>query len=119
MKKELPSEENLALTANTKKGKGKKFPFQKNKGRKFKGNRRQLDMSKIRCYECQKFGHFAKDCYSNKRKGRHHASTTDLDDEPQHKKARESDLDKVAKDIRKEYYLISALSETITNIIET
>lgn len=60
-------------------------------------------MSKIRCYECQKFGHFAKDCPNQKRKvkGICHAFETDLDDEPQQKKARVSNLDQVAKDIRK------------------
>lgn len=74
MNKEPLVEENLALAANTKKG-GKKFYSQKRKFKKFKGNLKQLDMSKIRCYECQKLGHFAKDYYNNKRKfkGRHHA----------------------------------------------
>ena len=38
----------------------------------------------------------------------------DVDDQPQ-KKAKESQLDEVAKSIRKEYYLISTLFGSITN----
>jgi hypothetical protein len=53
-KSEPPIEENLALAANTKKGRGRWFPAQKNKGKRPKPNRetRQIDMSKIGCYDC-------------------------------------------------------------------
>ena len=119
MSKGEPSpKENLALTTHTKKGKGKKFPYQKNKGRKFRGKRKIVDLSKIRCFSCQKLGHYAKDCLDQrgKYKGKHHAFATSIDDEPQRKKARESNHD---QDTRKEYYLISALFGTITNSVET
>ena len=78
-------------------------------------------MSKIICYTCQKFGHFSKHCLGQrgKFKGRHHVYAVDMDYKPQRKKQKEYDLDKVAKDIRKEYYLISSLSRTITGILDT
>ena len=48
---------NLALATSTKKGNGKRFSCQKNKGkRNFKGNQKS-DMSKIKCYNCNKMGH--------------------------------------------------------------
>ena len=57
-------EDNLALAAKTKKFK-KPFPQQK-KGKKPQGN--FSDMSKVECYSCHKFGHFARDCRQNKKK---------------------------------------------------
>lgn len=42
---------------------------------------RTRDLSKIKCYNCQKFGHFAAKCPDQKkRKGRQHASVVDVDD---------------------------------------
>lgn len=72
--------ENLALAASTEKGKGKRFSHQKNKGkRNFKGNQK-TNMSKIKCYNCNKMGHYARHCFSKKRKGRFHAFTTDANE---------------------------------------
>ena len=78
-------------------------------------------MSKIKCFNCQKFGHFTKDCFkkNKKFKRRQHASAVETDDKPQRKKTKESDLDQVAKEIGKEYYLISALSGSISCSSET
>lgn len=109
-----PSEENLALVANTMKfRRGRWFPSRKNQDKRPGPDceRKKIDMSKIRCYEYQKTGHFARDCIEKRKnfRRRHHASTTDIDDEPQKKKSKESNLDKVAKDIRKEYYPMSSL----------
>jgi hypothetical protein len=82
-------QENLALAASMRKGKGKKFP-QKNKG---KNNRNpKSNMSKIICYACNKPGHYSKDCPSGKRKGRYHASTAEASEEPHGKRTRESNL---------------------------
>ena len=51
-------EGNLALTTKTKKFK-KPSPQQK-KGKKPQG--KHSDVSKVECYNCHKFGHFARDC---------------------------------------------------------
>ena len=57
-------EGNLALAAKTKKF---KKPFsQQNKGNKPQG--KFSNMSKVECYNCHKFGHFAKDCRQNNKK---------------------------------------------------
>lgn len=65
-------EENISLVASMKKGKGKKF-LRKNKGKR--NQKSNSDMSKIICYTCNKLGHYAKDCFSGKWKGRYLAST--------------------------------------------
>ena len=60
----VTKEGNLALAAKTKKFK-KPLPQQK------KGNIPQgkfSDVSKVECYNCHKFGHFAMDCRENKKK---------------------------------------------------
>jgi hypothetical protein len=75
----LVLQENLALAANMKKGKGKKFP-QKNKGKGIQ--KPKSDLSKIICYTCNKPRHYSKDCLSGKTKGRYHASTDEASDEP-------------------------------------
>ena len=54
----VTKEGNLAIAAKTKKFK-KPFPQQK-KEKKPQG--KFSDMSKVECYNCHKFGHFAKDC---------------------------------------------------------
>ena len=57
-------EGNLALTTKTKKFK-KPSPQQK-KGKKPQG--KHIDVSKVECYNCHKFGHFESDCKQPKRK---------------------------------------------------
>lgn len=89
-------EENLALTTSTKKGKGKRFSRQKSKGRNFKG-KQKLNMSKIKCYNCNKMGQYVRDCYSKKRKGRLHAFVVDANEEPQNKRAKESNDEQSAR----------------------
>ena len=77
----------------------------------FKG--KKFDISKVRCFSCQKLGHFAKDCKSKKQrgfKGKYHASTA-IEEEfkrsssPQEKK--------------KDYLLVSTLSGNIVNNKDT
>ena len=61
--KNCPSqEENISLATSTNKWKGKRFSHQKRKGKNFKGEWK-LNMSKIKCYNCNKMGHYVKDCY--------------------------------------------------------
>ena len=77
-------EGNLALTAKTKKFK-KSSPQQK-KGKKPQG--KNIDVSKVECYNCRKFGNFAKDCRQPKRKfkRRFQASSAEEEEEPRKKK---------------------------------
>lgn len=106
-------QENLVVAANMKKGKGKKF-LRKNKGKGIQKSK--SDMSKIICYTCNKPGHYSKDCFSGKRKSRHHASTTEASEEPQGKRSRESNT---AEQKKKQIILSSALTGSISNNKET
>jgi transposase InsO family protein len=73
-------------------------------------------MSKIICYTCNKPGHYVKDCFNGKRKGRHHASTAEANEEPQGKRSREFNI---AEQKKKQIILISALMGSISNSKET
>jgi hypothetical protein len=81
-----PKKEEHSTLVSRFKGK-KKGTFQKGSQRKpntkgtFKG--KNIDKSKIKCFSCNKLGHFAKDCWFRKkypRKGKHHASTAEDDE---------------------------------------
>lgn len=110
------SEENQALVVHAKKGKGRRFPYKKDKGRRNAPNhdRKPRDISQVRCFNCQKLSLYDDKCPDKKRKGKQHASVLDVDDQPQ-KKSKESNLDEMVEGIRKEYYFISSLSGSITN----
>ena len=84
-KSDPPSEKNQALVANARKGKGRKFPYKKNKDKRLASDQdqRTMDLSKIRCFNCQNFGHFVARCpEKTKRKGKQHALVVDVDDQP-------------------------------------
>jgi hypothetical protein len=109
-----PNKEEHSTLASRFKGK-KKVTFQKGSQRKsntkgmFKG--KNIDTSKIKCFSCNKLGHFAKDCWYRKkypRKGKHHASTIEDDESKRKKKSPSNEKGNI-----KEYYLVSALSSTV------
>jgi hypothetical protein len=75
----------------------------------FKG--KSIDTSKIKCFSCNKLGHFAKHCWyrkKNPRKGKHHVSIVEDDESKRRQKIPSNE-----KETRKEYYLVSALSRLV------
>jgi hypothetical protein len=93
----------------------KKVTFQKGFQKKintkctFKG--KNIDTSKIKCFNCNKLGHLARDYWSKKkspRKGKHHASIA-----KDHESKRNHKIPSNERENIKEYYLVSTLSSTI------
>jgi hypothetical protein len=87
-----PTKEEHSTLASRFKGK-KKVTFQKGSQKKlntkgmFKG--KNIDRSKIKCFSCNKLGHFARDCWyrkKNPRKGKHLASTVEDDESKRNQK---------------------------------
>jgi len=97
-------EENQALAAHVKKRKERRNNSSKKNRRSVLDHKK--DVSKIRCFNCQKLGHFAYQCSQGKGKRKHHAHATYMEESTSHKKTRET------KD--EEYIFISALTGTIT-----
>ena len=106
---EVIKEDNLALAAKTKKFK-KPFPRQK-KGKKSQG--KFSDMSKIECYTCHKFAHYARDYRQNKKKPkrRFQASAAEAakEEDEEQKKEKKTKVNKTDEP-KREYYLIAALT---------
>jgi hypothetical protein len=83
-----PPDDNHALSLHKKKG----GIFKRNFKKTFKDENTSLasshdqrrDMSKIQCFKCDKYGHFARNLPTRK-KGRQNASTTDIDPDPPQK----------------------------------
>jgi hypothetical protein len=108
-----------ALSAKAKRW--KKFPQPKGKGKKPQGKLSHLNphLSKVRCFNCNKLGHYAKDCRNppsqQRRKGKFHASVATEEAEPQQEpQRRRTRAATKEQEQHQEYYLISALSGTIT-----
>jgi hypothetical protein len=111
-------EEDQALTAHSKKGKRKSS--HKVGGRRFPDKRK--DLSHIRCFNCDKKGHFAKDCpeksnkekdnrkFKGKGKRKHHAHAAD--DKGHRSKRSRVETSSSSDD---EFTFISALTGTITH----
>ena len=105
--------EDQALTVHSKKT---KISSHHSKGKHFSKNNSRKDMSRIRCYRCDKSRHFARDYpkRQNKKKSnkrRHHAHAAE-DDEPSKKRTRYESEDSSSEE---EYVLISALMGNITH----
>ena len=81
------SEENHALALHTKKG-GK---FKRNFKKTFKGDKsssnpgyQRKDVSKIQCFRCDSYGHYARN-YPTGKEGRQYSSIVDIDPDPPQK----------------------------------
>jgi hypothetical protein len=112
--KSEPTKEEHSALASRFKGR-KKVTFHKGSQSKsntkgmFKG--KSIDTSKIKCFSCNKLGHFAKDCWfrkKNPRKGKHHASTAEDDESKRKQKSPPKE-----RENRKEYNMVSALSNSV------
>ena len=92
-------EENQALVVHARKG--RRNPNKKNIGGRSAPvqEQKKKDLSKIKCYNCHTFGHYASQCIENKRKGKHHASIVNVDEDLPQKKMKESRLDEIVYDI--------------------
>jgi hypothetical protein len=78
-------DDNQALASHVKRGKINRRSFNKafkdKKTSTASGHEHRKDISKIQCFRCDKYGHIARD-FPTSKKGRQHASTTDVDSEP-------------------------------------
>jgi hypothetical protein len=108
-----------ALSAKAKKW--KKFPKSKGKGKKPQGKLSHLNphLSKVKCFNCNKLGHYARDCRNppsqQRRKGKFQASVATEEDKPQEEpQRRQTRAATKEQEQHQKYYLISALSGTIT-----
>ena len=70
----------------------------KKENRRSTTKQKKKDLSKIRCYNCQKFGHLAYQCTQEKRKRKKYESTKSVD-EPLLKKEKEDKLEEIVDDI--------------------
>ena len=109
--KKLGHEENQVLTVHARKGKRKVEDRPPRKFQKYK--KKQRNNPTIRCSNCQKVGHIAKnylmvrDLIKNERNKMHHANVAE-DEEPSEKKEMNENLDN-------EYFLISTLTCMVTH----
>jgi hypothetical protein len=81
-------DDDQALTTHARKNKVKRRGFNKTfKGRKSTptSEHKKKGMSKIQCFRYDKYGHYVKNCPTLK-KGKQHASTTNVDSKPPQRK---------------------------------
>jgi hypothetical protein len=93
---DFPPDDNHALALHTKKGgrfkRNFRQTFKDEKTSSASGYDQRRDMSKIQCFRCDKYGHYARNCPTRK-KGRQYASTTDIDPDPPQKDEDKRDED--------------------------
>ena len=85
----------------------KKFSHPKNKV-----HNKGFDKLKVKCYNCKKKGHYAKECKSKRGKGRNHAYNATEYGTTQKNASEENET-------RREYYLFLSISGSITRNVET
>ena len=81
----MEEEENVALASKGRKGKSKQGASssgKKGKGKQEKREGKEKDMSKAKCWACQKMGHYAVMCpeKKNKEKGKNVATSAEIDE---------------------------------------
>ena len=79
----------MVHASHPRKGRGiMKFEKNKNIGEGYSllQDQRKKDISKLRGFNCWKFGHYVYQCSQNKIKERNHALETNVDDRPSKKK---------------------------------
>ena len=94
-------EENVALAAKGKKGKFKKGSNSgggKDKGKAKKGEK---DLSKVRCWACQKMGHYAVTCPERKKGKRKNVAAS-------------TEVEEFSSQFEQEFSLIAGLSSSVT-----
>jgi hypothetical protein len=104
-----------ALSSKAKKW--KKFPQHKGRGKQPQGKHSHphSHLSKVRCFNCNNLGHYAKDSKNppvkQKQKGRFHASVATEEEESQRKRTRVVSKE---QEQRRESYFVSTLSTVVT-----
>jgi hypothetical protein len=95
----------------------KKFPQHKGKGKKPQGKHSHFHshLSKIRCFNCKRLGHYAKHWWhppsQQKQRGRFHASVATEEEEPQRRRIKATTKE---QEQCRECYIVLALSGTVT-----
>jgi len=93
-------DENIALAIPTKKGKFKKFVI----GESTSQDNKKIDMNKVKCFTCHKFGHHAGQC-RNKKKGGNEV-------QPEVATSAKAQVDEFSKKFETELLLVSHLSSS-------
>ena len=86
------------------------------KGGALTSYRKKKVTTKVECYNCHKFGHFTKDCKHSKRKFKRRFQASAAEEEEEEEEPKKKKKIKANKgEPRREYYLIFALSGSITD----
>jgi hypothetical protein len=93
---DFPPDDSHALAIHTKRGGRFKRNFRQTlkdeKTSSTSGYDQRRDMTKMECFKCEKYGHYARNCPTRK-KGRQYASAADIDPDPPQKDEVKRDAD--------------------------